>query len=184
MGLRGRLPLFIKEFLNNRQFRVRIGTTLSDLFAQEEWVPQGSILSVTLFIIKIDSLAKAIKEIIDSSLFVDDFGMSFRSRHMHVIERQLQLNINNVQTWADNNGLKFSKIKTVCIHIWNKRSLHPDPTLKIGNSVIPCVKVARYLGLIFDNKLNFIPHIKHIKHKCQKRAEPFTCTFKYLVGCR
>ena len=44
MGLRGRLPLFIKEFLNNPHFRVRIGTTLSDLFAQEEGVPQGSIL--------------------------------------------------------------------------------------------------------------------------------------------
>ena len=110
------------------------------MFAQEEGVPQGSILSVTLFIIKIDSLAKAIKEIIDSSLFVDDFGMSFR---LDVIERQFQLNINNVQTLADNNGFKFSRTKTVCIHFCNKRSLHPDPTFKIGNSIIPCVKEAR-----------------------------------------
>ncbi len=168
MGLRGRLPLFIKEFLNNRHFRVRIGGTLSDLFFQEEGVPQGSILSVTLFILKMDSLAKVIKAMIDSSLFVDDFGMSCRGRKMDVVERQLQLNINNVQAWADNNGFKFSKTKTVCIHFCNKRTLHPDPTLRIGDSIIPCVKEARYLGLIFDHKLNFIAHIKHIKNKTQK----------------
>ena len=168
MGLKGRLPLFVKEFLNNRHFRVRIGSTLSDLFFQEEGVPQGSILSVTLFIIKMDSLAKCIKQFIDSSLFVDDFGMSCRGRNMDVVERQLQLNINNVQTWANNNGFKFSKTKTVCVHFCNKRSLHPDPVLRLGNSIIPCVKEAKYLGLIFDHKLSFIPHIKHIKNKCQK----------------
>ena len=49
MGLRGRLPNFTKAFLTDRKFQVRIGTTLSDIQQQEEGVPQGSILSVTLF---------------------------------------------------------------------------------------------------------------------------------------
>ena len=31
MGLRGRLPNFIKAFLTDRKFQVRIGTTLSDI---------------------------------------------------------------------------------------------------------------------------------------------------------
>ena len=55
-GLRGRLPDFIAKFLTDRSFRV--GSCLSDAFNQEMGVPQGSILSVTLFILKINNIVK------------------------------------------------------------------------------------------------------------------------------
>ena len=43
IGLRGQLPNFISNFLSNRSFNVRIGSTLSDTFKQEQGVPQESI---------------------------------------------------------------------------------------------------------------------------------------------
>ena len=52
-GLRGRLPIFIGNFLKDRQFQVRRGTHLSTLFDQEMGVPQ---VSVTLFALKINSI--------------------------------------------------------------------------------------------------------------------------------
>ena len=67
-------------------------------------VPQGSILSVTLFIVKINSITSCIRNGVDKSLFVDDFGVSYRSKHMHAIKRQLQLHLNSIEDWADNNG--------------------------------------------------------------------------------
>ena len=100
MDLRGRLPLFIKNFLSERKFRVRVGTSLSDFYDQEMGVPQGSILSVTLFIVKINSITSCIRNGVDKSLFVDDFGVSYRSKHMHAIERQLQLHLNRIEDWA------------------------------------------------------------------------------------
>ena len=72
-GLRGRLPLFIESFLKNRQFHVRLGSSYSDLFDQEMGLPQGSILSVTLFGLKINSIVKAISPGVECSLYVDDF---------------------------------------------------------------------------------------------------------------
>ena len=57
IGLRGRLPNFISNFLSDRSFNVRIGSTLSDTFEQEQGVPQGSVLSPTLFNIKITLLS-------------------------------------------------------------------------------------------------------------------------------
>jgi len=51
-GLRGRLPLFIQGFLQNRLFQVRLGSHMSDSFDQEMGVPPGSILSVILFALK------------------------------------------------------------------------------------------------------------------------------------
>ena len=60
-GLRGRMPVFISKFLENRNFRVRLGSTLSDPFEQEMGVPQGSILSVTLFSLKNKQSCKSFK---------------------------------------------------------------------------------------------------------------------------
>jgi len=88
-GLRGCLPIFISKFLENRHFRVRVGSTLSDQFNQETGVPQGSILSVTLFNLKINSIVNCIRPGIDSSLYVDDFLACARSQQMRSIERQL-----------------------------------------------------------------------------------------------
>ena len=39
-GLKGRLPNFIQNFLTDRQFQVRVGSTLSDFQDQEMGVPQ------------------------------------------------------------------------------------------------------------------------------------------------
>ena len=68
-----RIMNFISKFLENRNFRVRLGSTLSDHFGQEMGVPQGSILSVTLFSLKINSLAKILSQNVQGSLYVDDF---------------------------------------------------------------------------------------------------------------
>ena len=85
LGLKGRLPLFIQNFLSNRSFNVRIGNTFSDTFEQEQGVPQGSILSPTLFSIKINNIVKCVKDP-GCSLFVDDSGIFYRSKKMENIE--------------------------------------------------------------------------------------------------
>ena len=115
-GLKGRWPHFIDNFLSNINFKVRVGTTLSDLQGQEEGVPQGSILSVSLFSIKINNIVKALNPGVDCLLYVDDFLICHKSKHMHTIERQLQQCLNKIQKWALENGFKFSKTKTQCMH--------------------------------------------------------------------
>ena len=37
--------MFIQSYLEDRTIQVRVGTTFSDLYDQEQGVPQGSILS-------------------------------------------------------------------------------------------------------------------------------------------
>jgi hypothetical protein len=48
------------------------------------------------------------------------------------------------------------------------RKQHNDPKLYISGSKIPVVDEAKVLGIIFDKKLSFIPHIKQLKTKCLK----------------
>jgi hypothetical protein len=70
--------------------------------------------------------------------------------------------------WCNENGFKFSATKTVCIHFCNKRILHPEPTLLLNNQPIPIVSETKFLGVIFDKKLSFIPHLQNLRTKCTK----------------
>ena len=88
-GLRGRLPLFIAGFFSDRKFQLIICVTYSKLLDQEMGVPQGSILSVTLFCLKINSILKALCPGVEFSLYVDNFLVCYRSKHIHIIERHL-----------------------------------------------------------------------------------------------
>ena len=80
LGIRGRLATFIENFLADRWIQVRVGSTLSEKFDQAQGVPQGSILSTTLFNIKINSIMDCLDPKTDGSLYVDDFCMCYRSK--------------------------------------------------------------------------------------------------------
>ena len=164
LGIRGRLATFIENFLADRWIQVRVGSTLSEKFDQAQGVPQGSILSTTLFNIKINSLDPKT----DGSLYVDDFCMCYRSKSMRTIERHLQQCISRIENWASHNGFKFSKSKTQCVHFCQLRKVHNDPELYLYGSLIPVVEDFKFLGVLFDHKLSFIPHIKYLKAKCLK----------------
>ena len=120
-GLRGRLPNFISKCLKNRYFKVRVGSTFSDSHPQEMGVPQGSILSVTLFSVKINSITQCLKPGVECSLYVNDFQICYRSSNMNIIERRLQLCLNKLQQWATDNGFRFCL--SVCICARNEVSI-------------------------------------------------------------
>ena len=170
-GLRGRMPVFISKFLENRNFRVRLGSTLSDPFEQEMGVPQGSILSITLFSLKINSLAKVLSKDVEGSLYVDDFLMSYRAKTTKASERQLQGYLHKIEKWCIENGFKFSQSQTVCVHFHKKRGILAVPDLSLNGEKIKVVKETRFLGAIFDQKLSFIPHLKALKTKCLKALD-------------
>ncbi|KAG1682981.1 RNA-directed DNA polymerase from mobile element jockey [Nymphon striatum] len=165
-GLRGRMPIFIKHFLTNRNFRVRVGTTFSDYFDLEMGVPQGSILSVTLFSLKINDIVNHVKSGTECFLYVDDLVVAYASKSISTIERHLQLSLNKIEKWTNENGFKFSSSKTVSMHFCLLTRPHHDPQLRLGSSPIPLVNSTRFLGLIFDNKLNFLKHMQVLKSKC------------------
>ena len=123
--LRGRMSTFISKFLSNRKFCIRIGGTLSEIYNQEEGVPQGSILSVTLFSLKINSIVECLLQDIECSLYVDDFLICYRAKHMSTIERKLNICLDKLQDWSNANGFRFSKKKN---HIYALLPISQTPS--------------------------------------------------------
>ena len=82
---------------------------------------------------------------------------------MGTIERQLEQNFNKIENWATSNGFEFSKSKTQCVHFCQLRKQPADPVIKFIWIPIPVVEESKFLSMIFDSKLSFIPYIKYLK---------------------
>ena len=156
LGFRGHLPKFLQSFLSERSFKVRVGSTLSELHEQKMGVPRGSILSPALLSITIKNSVKAVLKGTDCSLFVDYFALCVSGKTLNRVERAMQLCFNSIQEWGSENGFRFSTSKTVCISFHQQYVFSPpDPNILLGKTPIKVVKEAKFLGLIFDTKLTF-----------------------------
>ncbi|GFV53254.1 putative RNA-directed DNA polymerase from transposon X-element [Trichonephila clavipes] len=100
---------------------------------------------------------------------------------MRLIERQLQTAVNNILKWCDTNGHSISASKSCCVHFCRKRGIHPDPEIRIRDIQIPVVPDVRFLGVIFDRRLTFLPHILHLRKRCEK-SKPLEGVVKHLLG--
>ena len=170
-GIRGYLPNFIAEFLKARQFKVVLQNYTTANQVQQNGVPQGSVLAVTLFAIKINSLAKVIPDNPHflSSLYVDDLQVGMRHVNLEVIEQEMQQCLLNIQLWTNENGFKFSTAKTKAMHFSTLPGLHLNkPTLRLANNTIPYVDSIRFLGMQFDSKLTWKEHINKLRADCTK----------------
>ncbi|GFX20031.1 putative RNA-directed DNA polymerase from transposon X-element [Trichonephila clavipes] len=101
-------------------------------------------------------------------LYVDDQQVSCQGSDMRLIERQLQTTVNRLVKWCDQNGHTISPSKSSCVHFCRKRNLLPHPLIHIGNVQITVVSEVRFLGVIFDSKLTFLPYVLYWRKKCER----------------
>ncbi|GFO17358.1 Pol-like protein [Plakobranchus ocellatus] len=164
LDFRGRLPIFISNFLKDRHFKVKAENTFSSSYHQENGVPQGSVLSPMLFNLKINNIINSVSKHVNSSLFVDDFAIYAEGKHLQHLECTIQLCINNIQKWVSENGFRFSVSKTTCVHFHRQR-IYTEPALHLDCQQIPVKGEAKFLGVFFDSKLNFSSHVKYLEKK-------------------
>ena len=105
---------------------------------------------------------------VSSSLYVDDLAVWFSGSRMSAVERRMQLALDRVSAWADSKGFRFSASKTVAMHFCRLRGVHPDPDLVLYGRRLSCVPEAKFLGLTFDSRLTWVPHLKSLKASCMK----------------
>ena len=110
--LRGHLPRFIENFLQKRTFQVKYNNVLSDNYHLINGIPQGSVLSCTLFLITINDVVKQLPKKVRNNLYVDDFGIYYSSKCIRHLQRILNQAGNKVNQWCKAVGLKLAISKT------------------------------------------------------------------------
>ncbi|GBM56308.1 hypothetical protein AVEN_125060-1 [Araneus ventricosus] len=84
---------------------------------------------------------------------------------MQLIERQLQTAINNIVEWSNKREFTISAQKTIGIHFC-KRPLHPDLESFLSGVPIRFQDNYKFLGIVFDERLTFLPHIASLQKRC------------------
>ena len=164
VGLGGNLVRFIAEFLRLRSIRVRVGGVLSESRPISSGVPQGSVISPTLFTVFINDLFAAVPAGVHTSLFADDGALWVCHPSLEEATAQMRLALRRVEEWSHRWGLTFSAPKTSAV-LFTRRRTPPAP-LEFFGSPVNFVSSVRFLGVIFDRGLTWGPHISHVVSRC------------------
>ena len=120
---------------------------------------------------------------VETSLYVDDFAVFTRSASLPAAERRIQLAINKAYDWSNKHGFVFSpRKKTSCMHFTKLRGAFPEPTLYLGQNPIRNKQEIKFLGMILDPKLTWIPHLKDLKRRTLRALDLFKCISKLKWG--
>ncbi|MEO0790898.1 MAG: reverse transcriptase family protein, partial [Bacteroidota bacterium] len=111
-GIGGHMFAFLGNFLSNRLLKVRVGSEFSSAHGQEEGVPQGSVVSVTLFCVAMNRLLETVPVGVQSSAYADDFSLYCSASTALEAGRRVQNAINRASATARSRGFKFSPLKT------------------------------------------------------------------------
>ena len=170
-GIRGKLAIFICNFLRSRHFQVRVNNSSSAFYEQEQGVPQGSVLSCSLFALAINGICSNLPRNVKASLYVDDLLIFTMGTYVPAVERRLQHAIDRIDNWTTEHGFTISTDKTVAMQFHRKRGLLMEPSLKIKNQNISFVQEKKFLGLFYDQKLQWQAQIEHLRRKCTKALD-------------
>jgi len=165
IGFSGSILQWLKDFISNRNCIVRLKNTCSRQFSTLSGVPQGSHLGPVLFLLFFNDVSLAFSDV-EFLIFADDVKLykSIESISDCVI---LQKNLEYFHSWCTANGLQLNINK--CMTISFTRSHSPilfDYNLNF--TIINKVDLIMDLGVLFDCKMSFVPHISSVVMKARR----------------
>ena len=160
-GVRGICHDLLTSYLSNRKQFTSIAGTRSQLDIIKWGVPQGSVLGPLLFILFINDLPKSSN--LDSWLFADDTALASSAPTFSSLQAKLNFEVFKVHNWLLTNKLSVHYAKKTQFILFIPRAKAKDKLkdfiLKMGQYLIEQTSTYKYLGVIIDENLNWVPQI-------------------------
>ena len=169
VGISGNMLAYIKDFLCNRTFQVLLNNTLSNAKNQINGVPQGSVISVTLFNILMATINEINAQPVKVLMYADDIIAYTSDKDQDNLESNMQYFLDSLDDWSKRTGLTISKNKTKCMMFHPTRIPKEKPELTISDELLEYVSEHKVLGMIIDNKLSWKSHINMLKRKADNQ---------------
>lgn len=157
------------SWLQERNFQVKWGRSLSTSRVATEGLPQGSPISPCLFNIFVSDLPGMVKDNRTSILqFADDTAIVVKGQSVHAVQDKMEKVLKTVTQYTTRWKIRLNVSKTEAILFGTKRPSYPfvwftGHKVKMKSSVV-------YLGIKIDRTLNFLGHVKRRAALAYKRT--------------
>jgi hypothetical protein len=163
---------WLEFYLEDRKFCIRVENYKSAFRDIRCGVPQGAVLSPTLFSIFINDIPSLFeKNKSYSLLFADDLVCFFIFKKHGNLESKVNAYMRRLEKWLKEWKLQMhpKKCNSMLFNVGSKKSINKKLKFKLNNDFIPSWDSIKFLGLTSDIGLNFNDHVKELKKKCNNR---------------
>lgn len=176
------LTSLISSYLSNRSFAIKILNTLSQPKPIKAGVPQGSVLSPTLFNLYIADIPKTPKTRI--MMYADDTALYTSAYFAEDARAALKSHLELLMPYLSKWKIKLNASKTELLTLTRKRTNNiMEPPLTIENTIITPQTTAKYLGIVLDKTLRGYPQVAYTlqkAHTAEKKLYPLMKPHSFL----
>ena len=169
LKVRGNILQLIDDFMSKRRVALHINGVLGEQKLTGEYgLPQGAVLSVTLFKIFLMDFGNELENIpeITKYKFADDSSFKITGKTTPECLQTFQTVLECLDKWAKKWRMKINcnqdKTEVICFNTQESNEDLVPQTFKLGENEILRVKKTKVLGLIMDNKLKYDYHTEEV----------------------
>ena len=161
LGLPSIYVRYIHSFIQDRYIYIYVEGLESIRIKLNFGVPQGSALSAILFLLYVAEIPTPNTANTHLSQFADDIKQYAHSKGFKTVQTNLQSSINQMTLFCGKRRIAINDSKNfeIIIKPPSAKNKTLTPALLFDNTEIEIKSSGRFLGLVFDDKLNFDEHI-------------------------
>ena len=162
----------LKSYLANRSFQVKVNNMMSTPQSIPAGVPQGGVLSPTLFNIFTSDIPTHPRTNI--ALFADDAAIFASAGKQKLSNQLVQEHANLLETYYRQWRIRINQQKSQIIHFFkHSKCQSPHAKVTLNSHAIPESNTVKYLGLTLDSKLSFNQHLESRKSLTQAAIQTY-----------
>ena len=170
---------WIWQFLRDRRARVELNGTQSGERIYRAGLPQGSVLSPTLFLLWSAPLAGALQAARGTTAFfyADDTAVLCGGHNVETARSRAQKAADTLVHWAHVNKMHVAGEKTQLL-VLSQRARDADCEIRVAGQLVKAGPQLKLLGVTLDRLLHFGPHCRALR----ERTRPRLRQLKKLTG--
>ena len=167
-GISGNLYNWTKSYLHNRKARVYVDGKKSKKVLLRHGVPQGGVLSPTLFILFINDLVAELPRGISAALYADDLVLWCSEEYATTANYRMQQALNTIHGWAQQWCVSINKEKSSAT-LFSLSTKKQTIKLKLGETEMKIENEQTYLGITLDKRQTWKPQIEKAEAKARRK---------------
>jgi ribonuclease HI len=167
-GIGGNMFRWTKSYLHNRRARVLVDGQSGQNVLLRQGVPQGGVLSPTLFILFINDIVAELPNGIQAALYADDLVLWCTEEYTTTATYRMQLALDRITAWANRWCITINKEKSSAM-LFSLSTKTKVGNLTLGGTPLEYEDQQTYLGVTYDRRLTWKEHIQNAEAKARRK---------------